>query len=116
MSIKSKILSPSPLTFLIIGLVFVILPLSGLSPLEMIFVGIIDLLALLMICLNKFKNYDSIIKFSVSIFNIIVFAYQLYTAITFSNTGYATNAILTMILSIIFLIAVIVTLLFYSRS
>ena len=116
MSIKSKILSPSPLTFLIIGLVFVILPLSGRSPLEMIFVGIIDLLALLTICLNKFKNYYPIIKFSISIFNIIVFAYQLYTATTFSNTGYATNTILTMVLSVVFLIAIIITLLFYSRS
>jgi len=116
MSIKNKILSPLTATFLVTGILFVVLPILGISPEEMIFVGIVDLLAFLAVYFEKFKLYGPFIKIGVSVFNIIVFAYQIYGAFTFSNIGYSFNVILTMFLSIVFLIAYIISILFYSKT
>jgi len=115
MSIKSKIFSPLQATFLISGILFVAASTLGLSPTEMIFVGLIDILAFLAVYFTKFKLYAPFVKISVSVFNIIVLAYQIYGAITFSSVGYSLNVILTMLVSILFLIAYIISILFYSN-
>ncbi len=115
MSVKKNNLSPLQITLLISGILFVVLPILGLSPIEMVFVGLINILAFLVVYFEKFKLFSPFIKISVSIFNIIVLAYLIYGALTFSNTGYSLNVILTMLLSILFLIAYVISILYYSK-
>jgi hypothetical protein len=115
MGIKSKIFSPLQVTFLISGILFVAVSTVGMSPPEMIFVGLIDILAFLAVYFTKFKIYTPFIKISVSVLNIIVLVYQIYGALTFSNVGYSLNVILTMLVSILFLLAYIISILFYSN-
>jgi len=115
MSVKNKILSPLQITFLVTGILFIIFFILSISPEEMIFVGIVDLLAFSAIYVEKFKLYRPFIKIGVSVFNIIIFAYQIYGAFTFSNIGYSFNVILTMVLSFVFLTAYIISILFYSK-
>jgi hypothetical protein len=116
MNAKSRIISPMPLTFLIIGLAFLILPLLDISPYEMAVVGVVDLLALLPICFRRLRRYEPLVKFSVPIFNIVVFSYQAYAALTFSSVGYSANVIATATFSAALAAASAITLLFFSKS
>lgn len=115
MSVKKNNLSPLQITLLISGILFVALPILRLSPAEMIFVGLINILAFLVVYFEKFKLFSPFIKISVSVFNIIMLVYQIYSALTFTNIYYSLNVILTMLLSIIFLIAYVISILFYSN-
>ncbi|MGD0330146.1 MAG: hypothetical protein ABSB40_06815 [Nitrososphaeria archaeon] len=115
MSVKKNNLSPLLITLLISGILFVALPVLGLSPIEMIFVGLINILTFLVVYFEKFKLFFPFIKMSVSIFNIIVFGYQIYGALTFSNVGYSLNVVFTMLLSVLFLIAYVISILYYSN-
>ncbi|MGQ9780746.1 MAG: hypothetical protein ACUVQ8_00610 [Nitrososphaeria archaeon] len=116
MSVKKRLISPLSLTFFITGLIFLILPLLGISPQGMAFLGVVDLLAFLIVCLERLKRFEQMVKFSIPIFNIIIFAYQAYSAVNFTSVGYSTNVIVTVALSIAFATAFTITLLFFSRS
>jgi len=116
MSAKNRVFSPSILLFLFTGIVFTTSPIIGATSYDMLYVGIVNLLAFVATYLERFSSYRPFIRISVIIFNVIVFSYQIYSTLTFSNIGFSLNVIATISLSILFLASNVIVLLFYSRD
>ncbi|MBC7091941.1 MAG: hypothetical protein H5T50_08580 [Nitrososphaeria archaeon] len=102
MDLKSFILKPYNLIVLFTSILFILLPILNISPQSVIFVGIVNLIALLINL--KFKRFEIFAKIFVPIFNIIFFASQIYSIIQFYNIGLNLNVIVTIISSVILLI------------
>ena len=113
---EKKVFSVPSLSLLVTGIVLTLLPLAQISPDETIIIGVVNLLAFVAIYFEKLRLYVPFIKIGVSIFNIIIFSYQLYISITHYNFGFSINVIATLILSVIFLVTYLAILLFYSRT
>lgn len=113
---EKNVFSVPSLALLVTGIVLTLLPLAQISPDETIIIGAVNLLAFAAIYFEKFKLYKPFIIIGVSIFNMIIFSYQLYISMTYYNFGLSTNAIATLVLSAIFLVTYLVILLFYSRT
>ncbi|MEM3404029.1 MAG: hypothetical protein QXJ17_05820 [Nitrososphaeria archaeon] len=116
MSTKSRAFSPSILLFLFTGIVFTISPIFDITSYEMLYVGIVNLLALAATYVKRFSPYKPFIKISVMVFNIIVFSYQIYSTLVFANIGFSLNVITTIFVSILFLASNLIALLFYSHN
>ncbi|MGB9727904.1 MAG: hypothetical protein ACPLZF_05790, partial [Nitrososphaeria archaeon] len=102
MDLKSVILKPYNLIVLFTGIFFILLPVLNISSQAVIFVGIVNLIALLINL--KFRRFELFAKIFVPIFNIIFFTSQIYSIIQFYNIGLNLNVIVTVFSSILFLI------------
>jgi len=112
MDLKNIILKPYNLIVLFTGIFFILLPILNISPQAVIFVGIVNLIAL---PINlKFKRFEIFAKIFVPIFNIIFFASQLYSILQFYSIGLNLNVTLTVLSSAILLVLNFIILLYGS--
>jgi hypothetical protein len=113
---EKNVFSVPSLSFLMTGIVLILLPLAQISPDETIIIGVVNLLAFAAIYFEKLKLYNPFIRIGVSIFNIIIFSYQLYISLAYCSFGLSINVIATLMLSVVFLVTYLAILLFYSRT
>lgn len=112
MDLKSVILKPYNFIVLFTGIFFILLPILNISSQAVIFVGIVNLIALLINL--KFRRFEIFAKIFVPIFNMIFFASQIYSIIQFYSIGLNLNVIVTIFSSVILLILNFIILIYGS--